>query len=61
MKTEGFTPNAWGKVEVFEAALIQAYDPEFQRHHVARIAKQVGKYGIAKLVVEHLLKAKQQS
>jgi hypothetical protein len=46
---------------VFEAALIQAYDPEFQRHHAARIAKQIGKYGIAKSVVEHLLKAKQQS
>jgi len=61
VKAEGLSLNAWGKVEVFETALIHAYDPEFQRHHVARIAKQIGKYGIGKEVLEHLLKAKQQS
>jgi len=52
--------NTWGKVEVLEAALIHAYDPEFQRHHVARIEKQIGKYGFAKEVVAHLLKAKKR-
>jgi len=61
VKTEGLTIDTWGKVEVFEMALIHAYAPEFQRHHVARITKQIGKYGIAKEVLEHLLKAKQQS
>jgi hypothetical protein len=56
---EGFTLNAWGKVEILETALIQAYDPEFQRHHVARVAKQVKKYGVSREVLEHLLKQKQ--
>ena len=59
VKAEGFTLNPWGRVEVFEVALIHAYDPEFQRHHVARIAKHLGKLCIPKGVFEHLLKAKQ--
>jgi hypothetical protein len=58
---EGFRLNSWGKVEIFETALIHAYDPEFQRHHVARIEKHLGKLGIPKEVLQHLLKEKQQS
>jgi hypothetical protein len=61
VKAEGFTLNPWGRVEVFEVALIHAYDPEFQRHHVARIEKHLGKLGIPKGGFEHLLKAKQKS
>ncbi len=61
VNAEGFTLNAWGKVEVFETALIHAYDPEFQRHHVARIERRLGKLGIPKEVLQHLLKAKQPS
>jgi len=61
VKAEGFTLNAWGKVEVFETALIHAYDPEFQRHHVTRIEKHLGKLGIPKEVLRHLLKEKQQT
>lgn len=40
---EGFELNAWGKVEVFETVLIHAYGPEFQRHHLARLARQLKK------------------
>jgi hypothetical protein len=61
VKAEGLTLNAWGKVEIFEAALTHAYNPEFQRHHVARMEKHLGKLGIPKEVLQHLLKAKQQS
>lgn len=61
VKAEGFRLNAWGKVEVFETALIHGYDPEFQRHHVARIGKRLEKLAISKEVLQHLLKAKQQS
>jgi len=61
VKTEGFTPNAWGKVEVFEAALIQAYDPRVSTSSRRPTSKTDWKIGIAKWVVEHLLKAKQQS
>ena len=61
VKAEGFTLNAWGKVEIFEAALIHAYDPEFQRHHVARMEKHLGKLGIPKGVLGVLLKSKEQS
>jgi len=53
--------NAWGKVEVFETALIHAYDPEFQRHHIARMEKHLGKLGIPKEVLGVLLKSKGQS
>ncbi len=61
VKTEGLTLNAWGKVEVFETALIHAYDPEFQRHHIARMEKHLGKLGIPKEVLGVLLKSKEQS
>jgi len=60
-KTEGLAVNAWGKVEVFETALIHAYDPEFQRHHIARIEKHLGKLGIPKEVLGVLFKSKGQS
>jgi hypothetical protein len=46
VKAEGVTLNLWGKVEVFETALIHAYNPEFQRHYIKRIGKQVSKFGI---------------
>jgi len=61
VQAEGFTLTAWGKVEIFEVALIHAYNPEFQRHHVARVEKHLGKLGIPKGVLEHLLKAKEKS
>lgn len=61
VKAEGLTLNAWGKVEIFEVALIHAYNPEFQRHHVARIEKHLGKLGIPKEVLQQVLKAKPQS
>jgi hypothetical protein len=61
VRAEGFTLNAWGKVEVFETALIHAYDPEFQRHHIARMEKHLGKLGIPKEVLGVLLKSKEQS
>lgn len=61
VKAEGLSLNAWGKVEVFETALIHAYDPEFQRHHVARIGRYLEKLGIPKDVLQHLPKAERQS
>lgn len=61
VKPEGFILTAWGKVEVFETALIHGYDPEFQRHHVARMEKHLGKLGIPKGVLGVLLKSKEQS
>jgi hypothetical protein len=60
VKAEGFTLTSWGKIEVFEVALIHAYDPEFQRHHEARIERHLGKLGIPR-VLEHLLKGQSQS
>ena len=61
VKAQGLTLNPWGKVEVFETALIHAYHPEFQRHHIARIGKRLEKLGFPKQVLDLLPKIKQQS
>lgn len=36
---EDFTLALWQKIEILETALIQVLDPEWQRHHVNRVAK----------------------
>jgi len=46
VKPEDLSLNSWAKVEVFEIALIHAYDPEFQRHQVKRLEKYLKKFGI---------------
>ena len=59
VNAEGVALSTWGKVEIFEAVLTHVYDPEFQRHHLARFEKHVKKLGISKEAFEQLLKTKQ--
>ena len=46
VKVEGFTLSGFGKIQVLETALSHAYDPEFQRHDMARVARQLRKIGL---------------
>jgi hypothetical protein len=58
---EGLTLNSFEKIELFEVALINAYRPEFQRHHISRLRTQLRRIGIREDVASAMLSAAKQN
>lgn len=52
--TEGFTLALWQKIEILETAMIQVLNPEWQRHHVNRVAKFIHEHFSPETISEWL-------
>jgi hypothetical protein len=48
VRPSGMTLGSLEAIEIFETALIQVYDPEFQHHHVNRTATYIKKRGFTR-------------
>jgi hypothetical protein len=48
VRPSGMTLGSLEAIEIFETALIQVYDPEFQHHHVNRTATYMKKRGFTR-------------
>jgi hypothetical protein len=59
--TEGMTLNSFEKIEIFETAVIHAYQPDFQRHHEKRLDNRLKKLKIPEQAREAMMSLLKQS